>query len=277
MLRGEPAVDPEIDRIARAYAEIALKRFGVLMVVIGLPVVLVVALLLGLIGALFDLPTVAVEAVFVVGAIGWFVLASRRKLALTRLLNVSRGEPRTPVTPGVYERLEIRTSTGGALRMTAPYLCMVILMLAAGLVTSILLLTGIAVVLGVPVVAYTGYLLVSALSGHPLVLDDDGIHAPRHGLRVGWESVREIRVVPLRASARDVRQVIAFLLDDDQIFLRQLPRWQAFIARMNKKTYLSPLVMMDGLVDKPIDEIAAAAAALSSLPVMRSGPTPDQR
>jgi hypothetical protein len=110
-------------------------------------------------------------------------------------------------------------------------------------------------------------LLTCSIPGHPTVLDTDGVHSPRDGVRIGWESVREIRVVPLRATAADSRKVIAFMLDDDQTYLRQLPSWQALLAKMNKKTYLSPLVLMDGLIDRPIEAIAASAAALSGLPV----------
>ena len=38
----------------------------------------------------------------------------------------------------------------------------------------------------------------------------------------------------------------------------------------NKKTYLSPLVLMDGMYDKSMEEVAASAAALSGVPVSTS-------
>ncbi|MET8800735.1 hypothetical protein ABZV91_30675 [Nocardia sp. NPDC004568] len=277
LLRGEPAGDPDIDRIGRAYAEEKLGRSQLRMFVIGIPIGLVVGLLLGLWMAMGSLPAVAVAPVLITFWLGYWFVETRRKLALIRLLNVSHGEPRVPVAPGAPERLEIRVPTVGVLRMMLPFLGAFALPVAAGLLFSIPAIAVAAVVLAIPVIAYLGYLLSWSLPGHPTVIDADGVHSLRDEVSVGWEAVREIRVVPLRATAADSRQVIAFMLRDDQIYLRQLPRWQALLARMNKKTYLSPLVFMDGLIDKPIEAIAASAAALSGIPVsMAPLPAPDR-
>ncbi|MFI1463196.1 hypothetical protein [Nocardia carnea] len=119
----------------------------------------------------------------------------------------------------------------------------------------------------VPIIAHFGHLLSWSIPGHPTILDADGLHSPKDGVRIGWEALREIRIVALRATARDRRQVLAFILHDDQIYLRQLPRWQALLGKLNKKTYLSPLVLMDGMYDKSMEEVAVSAAALSGIPV----------
>lgn len=268
LLRGEPATDPEIDRVARAYAEKELKRFQVRMFLTWFPIGLVVGALVGIFLAVADLPLVGLAPVCIVSWVGLTVITGRRKLALIRLLNVSYGTPRVRVVPGSSERLEVRVPTGGVLRMMGPVLSLVAVLFGFGVVIANSWVIGTALVLSVPSFAYTGYLLlVWALPGHPQIFDADGVHTPRYGLRIGWESIREIRVVPLRATGRDTRQVMAFVLHDDQVYLRQLPSWQAFLAKMNKKTYLSPMVMMDGLVDRPIGEIAASVAALSGLPV----------
>ncbi|WP_431949762.1 hypothetical protein [Nocardia lijiangensis] len=275
LLRGEPATDPEIDRVARAYAEKTLQRSAIRTGLIVVPSAAVVGALLGALAAAADLtPTIMVVLPALIVGVVVAVLASRRKLALIRLLNVSRGAPRELVVPGSSERVEIRVPTSGFLRTMTPLLALVVPLLALGAVWPNPWLRVTAVVVAVPLIAYIGYMLLAwSLPGHPAyVLDSDGVHTPKYGLRVGWESVREIRVVPLRATARDTRKVIAFMLDDDQVYLRQLPSWQAFFARTNKRTYLSPMIALDGMVDKPIDEIAASAAALSGLPV--SGPQP---
>ncbi|MFI6309889.1 hypothetical protein ACIBEK_07120 [Nocardia fusca] len=267
LLRGEPAGDPEIDRIGRAYAEKKLGRSQLRKFLIGIPIGLVVGLLLGLWVAMGNFPVGAVAPVLIAFWLGYWFVEARRKLALIRLLNVSHGAPRVPVAPGAPEGLEIRVPTVGVLRMMLPFLGAFAIPVAAGLLLSIPAIAVVAVVLAIPVIAYFGYLLAGSVPGHPIVLDADGVHSRRDGVRIGWETVREIRVVPLRATAGDSRRVIAFMLHDDQTYLRQLPSWQALLAKMNRKTYLSPLVLMDGLIDKPIEAIAATAAALSGIPV----------
>ncbi|WP_405162940.1 hypothetical protein OG203_42875 [Nocardia sp. NBC_01499] len=274
LMRGEPATDPEIDRIATAHAENALKRSKVWLYVLGIPVCLVVGGLLGYLAAATDTPVSVLVLVIIAGTLGVTVAVSRRKLALIRLLNVSRGSVREPVMPGSSERLEVRVTVAGLLRATAPWLVMVVMLLAVSVLVASPWLTGVVLVVAVPVIAYVGYILVAwALPKHAqLVLDSDGVHTPKSGVSVGWESVREIRVVPLRATSRDPRQVIAFILYEDQVYLRQLPSWQRFLARRNVRTFLSPMVTVDGLADKPIAEIAASAAALSGLPVSMTSP-----
>ncbi|MFF3226812.1 hypothetical protein ACFYV7_28735 [Nocardia suismassiliense] len=271
LLRGEPATDPEIDRIAVAHAEKVLNRSQVRGVLVGLVGGTAMGLLLGTLMVVAGLPFGVFLVVVIVLAIGVMFVMARRKLALIRLLNVSRGVAREPVLPGSAEKLQIRITVLGAVRIAGPYLFIVAVLLLVGVLWTNPWLIGAAAVVSVPVLAYTGYLLAWALPKHPAaVLDASGVHTPRMGLSVGWESFTEISVVPLRASARDTRQVIVFMLHDDQVYLRQLPSWQAFVARMNKKTYLSPLVIVDAMVDKSASEIAAAAAALSGLPVTRA-------
>ncbi|WP_069161268.1 hypothetical protein [Nocardia altamirensis] len=270
LLRGEPAADPETDRIARAYAEKALQRFPVQTAAIVLPAIPILGFLLGFGTGKMGLKSTDSLPVIIIGAIGLVVVAARRKLALTKILNVSQGAPREQIAPGSSEPLEIRVRLRGLLLILAPYVCISILLLVTGWLVSNPWVTGIAVVVAVPVFWYCGWLLYSALSGGAVVLDADGVHTSKHKVRVGWESVREIRVIPLRATASDPRQVLAFVLHDDDIYLRQLSSWQASLARTNSRTYQSPMVSIEGLVDKPIDEIAATAAALSGLPVSRT-------
>ncbi|WP_067536313.1 hypothetical protein [Nocardia crassostreae] len=266
LLRGEPAADPEIDRIAREYAERGLKSnswrrwLGIVVVSVA------VGALIGYVGIRVEGSLPVLLPAFVLLILGRTVARARHRLALIRMLNVSDGEPQHAVLPGAAESLEIRITTVGVLRLTAPLLSLPAVVLGMGWAFGQPVLIGAGALLSAPIVAYACYLLSWSVPGHPQILDNDGIHTPRMGLRVGWDAVREIRVVPLRATASDSRKVIAFILFDDEVYLRQLPKWQAVLAKMNKRTYLSSLVLMDSLVDKPIDEIAAAAAALSGLP-----------
>ncbi|MEV6768708.1 hypothetical protein AB0N05_08725 [Nocardia sp. NPDC051030] len=269
LLRGEPATDPEIDRIARAYAEQTLNGNRVQKVLAGLAIGLALGFLLGVLLVRADLGiTSAAPAVVLVGIVGiCFGVRIPRRLALVRILNVSNGMPRELVTPGSTEPLETRLPTRGVLQSMARMLWIFGPLLGVAALWSNPWLLGIILVLAVPVVAYFGYLLFWSLSGRPTTLDTEGIHTQR--TRIAWHEVLEIRLTPVRASEPAARQVIAFVLHDNEIFLRQLSAWTAFFAKLNIKTYQSPIAFMDGLVDKPVDEIAASAAALSGLAVSR--------
>ncbi|MFD4402938.1 hypothetical protein ACFWPH_09250 [Nocardia sp. NPDC058499] len=267
LLRGEPAGDPETDRVGRAYAEQKLGRSQTRIFLVYFLIGLGVGLPLGLFVVLDILPMPAAGFVVIALWLVCWVVEARRKVALIRLVNVSNGAPRVPVVPATPGRLEIRVPTRGVLRLMPPFLGLVAIPLIVGLVYSAPAIAVAAVVPAVPIIAYFGHLLSWSIPGHPTILDADGLHSPKDGVRIGWEAVREIRVVPLRATPRDRRQVLAFILHDDQFYLRQLPRWQALLGKLNKKTYLSPLVLMDGMYDKSMEEVAASAAALSGLPV----------
>ncbi|WP_194817194.1 hypothetical protein [Nocardia sp. XZ_19_385] len=282
LLRGEPAADPETDWAAQVYAEKMLRQGTVRTLLVAAPVCIALGGLLGYASGTANLSsgvTVALQAagIFLI-MLAMVIVSTRRKLALIRILNVSREAPKYDIAPGSRERLEVRIPVGGVLRFAVPLLFVTIALVMLGLACMVAgmaglgaPLAGIGVLVGIPVLAYLGNLLAWSLPGHPqFVLDTQGMHTPKNGVRVEWESIREIRVIPLRANPNDTRRVIAFLLHDNQVYLRQLPRWQAMIANMNTRTYLSPMLMTDPLVDKSIDVIAESAAALSGLPVSRS-------
>lgn len=215
-------------------------------------------------------PTVA-GLVFLVAWFGLAYFAGRHRLTLVRVLNASRSG-QEPIAAGTAAPLEIRVSGGGIVKALVGPLVIGALFIFFGVLLAMPVLLGFGIGLTILVLAYMGYsLVVWALPGRlAYVLDLDGIHTPTRGARVGWEDVREIRIVPLRPTTRDRRRVIAFVLHDDDLYLRQLPRWVAFLSRRKKKTYLSPMVFIDGLADKSVAEIAAAAAALSGLPTSAS-------
>ncbi|MGV9410219.1 hypothetical protein ACWDOP_09920 [Nocardia sp. NPDC003693] len=272
LLRGEPATDPETDRIAREHATEVLGRSMIRRLRLVVPVAVVCALGLGFATGIAGWPSWIVGVIIFSAGIGCAIVESRRKLALIRILNVSTGTPRAHlsgerVATGRAERLELRMPVGGVLRTVAPLLAAISLALAFAVVASTWWLIVPVIVIAIPVVAYAGHMLWSTLPGNEQILDADGISIPKYGLRLGWDAVREIRMMPLRATAGDRRQVLAFLLHDNQDFLRQLPRWMAVVANLNTKTYLSPLVLLDSVTDRPIDEVAGVAAGLSGLEV----------
>ncbi len=270
LLRGEPATDPKVDRVARAHAE---RELGVPMgrrIMYAVPLGMIVGVGLVATRSVTGWSIADLAPLLVLATVGYLVVAVRRKLALARILNVSHGTPRDAVPGAARERLVIRVSLAGALKLVAPYLIVVAAPLIAGMVWSIPWLAVGAALAAVPVLAYTGYLLTGTKTDRGMILDAHGLHYPHRRAHVAWESVREIRVLPLRATASDQRQVIAFVLHDDEHYLRQLPAWEARLCRMNRKTYLSSLVMIDGFVDTPVSAIAATAAALSRLPVTAS-------
>ncbi|MGX1805588.1 hypothetical protein ACWIGI_07720 [Nocardia sp. NPDC055321] len=268
LLRGEPAADPEIDRIAREHAEQALGRSSFRRVLVVLPFAGAIGVALGLLQARADMSPAVLAGVFAVLSFGYIFVEARRRIALVRLVNVS-GAPRAAVAAGGAERLEIRVPVLGVLRMLAPLLLIVASFLVGGAMLSNAWLIGIGVVLAIPVLAYAAYWLYWSLGRHAFVIDADGFTSPDQGLRLGWDAVTELRVLPLRASARDTRQVLTFILRDNQEYLRQLPRWEALLVSVNTKAYLSPLVLLDGLIDTSIDAVAETAVAVSGLPVTR--------
>lgn len=262
---GVSATDPGIDLIARAYAESALRMYRTRWTVGGTLGAAVLAVLLVLLSESMG-PTV-VGMVFVAAWLGFSYFAGRQRLMLVRVLNASRSG-REPIAAGTAAPLEIRVSGVGIVKALVGPLVIGAIFIFFGVLLAMPVLLGFGIGLAIVVLAYIGYsLVVWALPGRlAYVLDFDGIHTPKRGARVGWEHVREIRVVPLRPTTRDRRKVIAFVLHDDDLYLRQLPRWAAFLSTRNKKTYLSPMFFIDGLADKSIDEIATVAAALSSVP-----------
>lgn len=105
LLRGEPATDPETDRIVRAYAAPMLKRVRIRLGVIGTLGALVVGPLLGYLAVLAHMTLVEVLPVFIAIWIGWAIVVTRRKRPFVRLLKVSHRTPPEPVVPGSSEHL----------------------------------------------------------------------------------------------------------------------------------------------------------------------------
>lgn len=273
LLRGEPATDPEVDRIARAHAEKSLKGGASRDLVRALVLIVALGVLLGGVAAAFEVSIVAMTpVVFVVVAV-LVVLQARHHSAMVRILNVSHGAPKEPVAPGTAGALEIRLPVRAVLRASVFYLAPPVLLVPLALVFTNPVIVGLALLLGLLTAAYIAYMLFGwALPGHAVfVLDAVGIHTPKYRLTVPWSAVREIRVLPMHRTMNVAKQAVAFVLEDDQVCLRQLPAWQAYMARSYMKTYLSPMVVVDGLADKTIDEIASSAAALSGLPVFKPG------
>lgn len=103
------------------------------------------------------------------------------------------------------------------------------------------------------------------------MLDRDGISSPFLDVRVGWQEVAEVRVLPQRTTARtnSCHRVVAFVLADPERVLARIGGVKAKGARLDLRYYGSPLVLADQMLDHSAEEIASAVQALTSVPVRR--------
>jgi hypothetical protein len=110
-----------------------------------------------------------------------------------------------------------------------------------------------------------------------LHLRADGLEVPSLEARVAWGEVAEIRVTPYRAPAGGLgaggrNRVVVFVAADAQAMIARLRPRAARRARTCLKAYGGPLAFADVALEHSAEEIAAAASALSGLPVRRFGP-----
>ena len=103
------------------------------------------------------------------------------------------------------------------------------------------------------------------------VLDREGISSPFLDVRVGWQEVAEVRVLPQRTTARKKthHRVVAFVLGDPEPVLERMGRGKAKGARLDLRYFGSPLSLADHMLDHSVEEIAAAVQNLTSVPVRR--------
>ncbi|MFC5750506.1 hypothetical protein [Actinomadura rugatobispora] len=137
---------------------------------------------------------------------------------------------------------------------------------------------GIAAIFGV-LVTLTVVLTMRSTRPHlpALHLRADGFEVPALEARVAWSELGEIRVVPYRApagglGAKGRNRVVVFVAADAGTLIARLRPRAARRARTCMKAYGGPLAFADVALERSAEEIAAAASALSGLPVRRFGP-----
>ncbi len=104
-----------------------------------------------------------------------------------------------------------------------------------------------------------------------LTLDADGVHMPRYRYTLPWPELAEVRLIPLQGSRRGRRQattIVAFVPADPQASLRAL-QGNGAGRRFEKscQLYGTPITIADRMIDKPAEQITAAASAFAPVPV----------
>ncbi|WP_344587818.1 hypothetical protein [Actinomadura vinacea] len=141
-------------------------------------------------------------------------------------------------------------------------------------------------VVGLGVAAFSGGLVTLSVVltmrwGKPhlpaLHVRADGIELPASETRVAWHEFTEIRVAPFRAfglagKKGRASQVVVFVAADPEALISRLKPRPAKRARTSLRAYGGPVSVADLALDRPAAEIAAAASALSGLPLRRFGP-----
>lgn len=196
------------------------------------------------------------------------------------------GPPRSAAAPApsTGRELSVRYDRRRVLRQSAWLLgllcCMAIVLAAQGLSAGITVtfdaLCAFLVVFGLLVVAPHVVLLVRwVLPGRPIVeLDADGVHMPSIACHVPWDSLAEVRLVPVRYAKRDAQGavVVAFVPQDPPALVAAItgvsrPRKRRLERSL--RVYGTPMSISDNAIDHPAEQIAAAAAAFAAVPVRR--------
>jgi hypothetical protein len=130
--------------------------------------------------------------------------------------------------------------------------------------------------------------VVVTLVRHPQVraevrLRADGLEFKAGDLMLPWSAFTEIRIVPTRGKraytgariqlrcAQDWHRTVVFVAADPEALISALPPSSARNARASLEESGGPFSVADRGLDRTAEEIAAAASALSGLPVRRFG------
>jgi hypothetical protein len=112
------------------------------------------------------------------------------------------------------------------------------------------------------------------LPGRPVVeLDAVGVHLPSIACDLPWDSLAEVRLVPVRYGRRGDRgaMVIAFVPQDPAAVLGAVTAGRRRRKRMERslRVYGTPLSIGDSLLDHSGEQAAATAAGFAAVPVRR--------
>lgn len=287
LMRGDrPHPDPTTAVIAVGYARTMLGRSRLRQTLPLLPVLLAWAVGLGLAVAAAA-PKGHSPLLFFAGALPAGVLMTwwsrRRRLALHRLESLHAAAlwvtersdplPAAPFAAGEAPELAVRAVRRAVWRAYA---------ITAGLFT--LCTAGAASLdplLGLVVGCLLAFLLVSLIAaglrqtnGRPFVhLRADGLAFRSAGLLLPWTAFTEIRIMPFRnptwATGGRKPKVVVFVAADPHGLITSMRPSTARRARASLKAYGGPMAVADQALDRTAEEMAAAAAALSGLPVRR--------
>ncbi|MEW2358863.1 hypothetical protein [Spirillospora sp. NPDC029432] len=297
MRGGRPHPDPAVAVVAVGYARAMLARpyprhllwpiVLLLLWAVGAAVVLAIAapgLSSGgtasmLVAAPVPVPLVAYIYWLRGRFLAWHRLESVHAAALW--VSERRDPPPPPAAPASNEEVAVRYDLSALRRQSV--LCLGVVALAAAVLSvawgPVPGLTVAALVLVLFSAALALAVRRSKVALPVLYLRRDGVEVPSLEVRVAWAELTELRVVPFRAlggrpltGGKGRGQVVVFVpADPEAVIARTGPRWTRRVRRAYQ-AYGGPLAFADIGMDRPAEEVAAAAAALSGLPVRRFGP-----
>lgn len=202
----------------------------------------------------------------------------------------SAGQAAGPLSPAAGSapatgwELSVRYDRRRVLRQSAWLIgllcCMAIVLVGQGLSGGITVTFGalcaFMVVFGLLVVAPHVVLLVRwVLPGRPVVeLDADGVHMPSIACHVPWDSLAEVRLVPVRYAKRGAQGavVVAFVPQDPPALaaaITGVSRPRKRRLERSLRVYGTPMSISDNAIDHAAEQIAAVAAAFAAVPVRR--------
>jgi hypothetical protein len=310
-LRAHP--DPTVSAVAARYARASLDtrtwhaRTQWLALGLMMADVVVVAGVLGWLsgGPVADRPSVLEKTliwlaavVIAVAILAPYAVRKARMIRLYRLelanrltlesVAVASGAPARPAATGLATApgrdLSVRYDRRRFLRQWARMLAVVVGIAAvltgqgvsAGITPVFGALCGIFAVFALLIIVPLGAELVRwVLPGRPVVvLDGDGVHMPSIACDLPWDSLGEVRLVPVRYARRGAQQamVIAFVPRDPPAVLDAITGvGRARKRRLGRslRVYGTPMTVSDGTLDHPGEQVAAAAAGFAAVPVRR--------
>ncbi|GAA2096684.1 hypothetical protein [Actinomadura alba] len=287
--------DPSVAAVAVGYARTNLGgRWWLrsLRSLWSIPVTFGVATLLVVSGSVPRWPQLS-ALVFASCAVAFFwdvVRLTRLRLAFIRMENanapsllagetvtstIGRAEP-AGVGVGVGESLTVRYSRKTLVSWYAGVAVPWVAAVAVSLVEEEIFLYVPAIVAAILLTLVLAYFAILAIMGlrpgrGAAVLDRQGISSLLLDVRVSWQEVAEVRVLPQRTTAltKTRHRVVAFVLADPEPVLARMGRGKAKGARLDLRYYGSPLSLADQMLDHSVEQIAAAVQALTSVPVRR--------
>jgi hypothetical protein len=190
----------------------------------------------------------------------------------------------TASAPPTGRELSVRYDRRRVLRQSAWLLgvvcCMAVVLvgqgLSAGITVTFDALCAFLVFFALLIVVPQAVLLVRwVLPARPIVeLDADGVHMPSIACHVPWDSLAEVRLVPMRYAKRGTQGavVVAFVPQDPPALLAGITgvsRSRKRRLERSLRVYGTPMSVSDNAIDHPAEQIAAAAGAFAVVPVRR--------
>jgi hypothetical protein len=131
-----------------------------------------------------------------------------------------------------------------------------------------------AAVLGVLLVVRGVPLVVSTVCRVPvIVVGDAGVRLPLMGVRLSWSEVAGVRREVKVTGRQQIPLLLVVANDADAVARRAWP-WLRSQVRAEIRAHGAPVVLADGSVDRPVEEVAYAIGRYLELAAPKPGPGP---